>query len=54
MEFILTQKAKKVGGDKYICVSDPSFSIYVPQSISRVGDLVHAKLKINITPVTED
>jgi hypothetical protein len=35
LEFILAQKAKSKGGDKYVCVSDPNFSIYVPQTISR-------------------
>jgi hypothetical protein len=35
LEFILVQKAKSKGGDKYTCVSDPTFSIYVPQTISR-------------------
>lgn len=34
-QFTLTQKAKSKGGDKYTCVSDESFSIYVPQSTSR-------------------
>ena len=49
MDFILSQKAKKTGGDKYVCVSDPSFTIYVPQAISRVGDVPHAKLSVKIS-----
>jgi len=51
MEFMLVQKAKSKGGDKYTCISDPSFTIYVPQTISRVGDVPHAKVKVNISPV---
>lgn len=47
---MLVQKAKKVGGDKYACISDPNFTIYVPQTISRVGDVPHPKLRVNITP----
>jgi len=54
MDFILTQKAKKTGGDKYCSVADPSFIVYIPQTISRSGDVVHQKLVINITPVTSD
>jgi hypothetical protein len=51
LEFILVQKAKSKGGDKYMSVEDPTFSIYVPQVLSRVGDQPHPKLKINISPV---
>lgn len=54
LDFILKQKAKSKGGDKFLCVSDPSFSIYVPQTLSRVGDKVHQKLKINITPAAPE
>lgn len=49
LEFILVQKAKSKGGDKYVCVSDPTFSIYVPQTISRIDDQPHSNLKINIS-----
>ncbi len=35
MDFILAQKAKKTGGDKYVNVQTPSFMIYIPQEISR-------------------
>jgi hypothetical protein len=49
LEFLLVQKAKSKGGDKYVCISDPSFSIYVPQNKSRVGDQPHTKLRINIS-----
>jgi hypothetical protein len=48
MDFILVQKAKSKGGDKYVSVQDPTFSIYVPQSISRVGDIVSQKLVVTI------
>ena len=37
LEFTLVQKAKKSGGDKYTCISDDTFVIYVPQNISRVN-----------------
>jgi hypothetical protein len=50
-EFILVQKAKSKGGDKYTCISDPTFSIYFPQSVSRIGDQVHPKLMIKISPI---
>ena len=36
--FNLVKAAKSKGGDKYICESDSSFSIYVPQSIYRASD----------------
>jgi len=52
LEFILVQKAKSKGGDKYACVSDPNFTIYVPQTISRVGDIPHPKLKVHISSST--
>ncbi len=52
MDFILVQKAKSKGGDKYACISDPSFTIYVPQSISRVDDQPHPKLQVNINPIS--
>jgi hypothetical protein len=51
LEFMLVQKAKSKGGDKYACISDPSFTIYVPQTISRVDEQPHPKLKIEITPM---
>ena len=34
--FCLSQKARKLGGDKYTCKDDSQFSIYFPQTISRV------------------
>lgn len=46
LNFILVQKAKSKGGDKYVNVSDPTFSIYVPQSMSRVDDNSYPKLKL--------
>lgn len=46
--FMLTQKAKAKGGDKYTCIEDPSFTIYVPQSLSRKDDQANLKLYIEI------
>ena len=51
MEFMLVQKAKSKGGDKYACISDPSFTIYVPQTISRDGDQPYVKLRVDISPI---
>jgi hypothetical protein len=48
LEITLEQKAKKIGGDKYICLTDKTFTIYIPQSISRKGDKVHEKLILKI------
>lgn len=45
LEFIIVQKAKSKGGDKYACVSNPEFTIYVPQSISRKGSNVEEPLE---------
>jgi hypothetical protein len=54
LEFILAQKAKSKGGDKYVCVSDPNFYIYVPQIISRPGGIEpKTKLDIEINYVGE-
>jgi hypothetical protein len=33
--FVLTQKAKSKGGDKYVCETDENFNIYLPQTTSR-------------------
>jgi hypothetical protein len=52
LEFILVQKAKSKGGDKYACVTDPSFSIYFPQTISRTDDEASARLYVDITIVS--
>ena len=35
LTFNLAQKAKSKGGDKYLCETNESFNIYVPQEISR-------------------
>ncbi len=35
MKFILAQKAISEERDKYVCVSDPTITLYVPQYISR-------------------
>jgi len=53
MDFILTQKARKTGADKYTSVTDPTFSIYIPQTISRMKDEVHEKMKITVTPISD-
>jgi len=34
-EFTLEAKAKKSGGDKFVCTTDSTFVIYVPQAVSR-------------------
>lgn len=38
MIFQILKQAKKTGGDKYVCVDDETFSIYIPQNISRDSD----------------
>lgn len=48
LDFSLTQKAKSKGGDKYVCDSDSTFSIYVPQTISRVANEHKEKITISI------
>jgi len=35
VKFVLVQAAKKSGGDKYTCETNPEFSVYFPQIISR-------------------
>ncbi len=35
LTFNLQQAAKKTGGDKYVCETDETFAVYIPQSISR-------------------
>jgi hypothetical protein len=48
-DFKLEKAAAKVGGDKFVCVSLPTFSIYFPQAISR-GDnkAAYSSIKIRI------
>lgn len=46
--FVLSQKAKSKGGDKYICSTDPNFNIYIPQTISRNNAEPHKELIISI------
>ena len=48
MEFVLEKKAKASGGDRYKCVDNPKFVIYIPQTISRKEGNVHAKLTVTI------
>lgn len=50
LEFVLDKAASKAGGDKYVCSTDQSFTIYVPQTISRVSSKVPVqKLMITIS-----
>lgn len=37
LQFNLVQVAKKNGGDKYVCSTNNSFTIYFPQTFSRVN-----------------
>jgi hypothetical protein len=55
LEFIIVQKAKSKGGDKYVCVSNPDFSIYFPQSVSRdpTSENVHQKLAVTVKVIKE-
>lgn len=46
--FTLVQKAKSLGGDKYMCDSNKDFIIYVPQSESRTDKVPSETLKITI------
>lgn len=47
MNFKLVQKAKKTGGDKYICEQDENFNIYFPQEFSRINGECKEVLKFN-------
>ena len=47
--FTLENKAKNAGGDKYVCTTNPTFNIYFPQTISRVGGKSIDRLKVNIS-----
>ncbi len=49
LEFTLVQKAKSKGGDKYVCTSNPDFTIYFPQNISRKNDIPQSKLVIKVS-----
>lgn len=52
MDFKLVQKAKSKGGDRYECVTDPTFTIYIPQNLSRnTNNIPHEKIQLNITPI---
>ena len=48
LEFQLDKPAKRAGGDKYICSEQSEFTIYIPQTISRVNGEPIKKLKVNI------
>ncbi len=47
--FVLEQKAKKSGGDKYKCEVDDNFCIYFPQEISRSSGQPAKKLVVKIS-----
>jgi hypothetical protein len=48
MIFKIIKKAQKTGGDKYVCIDDESFVIYIPQSMSRANGEVKNALEIFI------
>lgn len=48
MNFILENKAKKSGGDKYIC-EECDFNMYIPQTVSRNDGIVKTSLCINVS-----
>lgn len=48
MEFMLDKKAKKSGGDKYVCKTDESFIVYFPQAISRKDGQVLERLWFDV------
>jgi hypothetical protein len=48
MMFQLSKQAKKSGGDKYVCVDDENFVIYIPQNVSRDNGIVKNTLSIFI------
>ena len=51
MNFVLTKQARKTGGDRYECTlsgAERPMVVYVPQSISREGIIVHKRLNIRI------
>ena len=50
LTFELKKSAKSKGGDKYVCKTMKTFSIYFPQSISREGK--EAKKEITIMIVS--
>jgi hypothetical protein len=50
LEFVISQRAKGDGGDKYICSTNPKFNIYMPQSISRKNGVVIEKMQVAVTP----
>lgn len=47
--FTLEKKARKNGGDKYVCESDSDFNIYFPQSISRVNGVAKDTIIVYIS-----
>lgn len=47
-KFKLVQAAKKAGGDKYECMTNPDFTVYFPQSISRINGVVRQEIVVNI------
>ena len=52
MIFHIEKQAKKSGGDKYVCLTDKNFIIYLPQNVSRDDHgQVKEKVSINISQV---
>lgn len=52
VHFKLTQKAKSKGADKYTSVDDSTFSVYIPQNLSRSNDVPFDNLSIVFSNVT--
>jgi len=46
--FVLTTPAKKSGGDKYTCETNPDFIVYFPQTISRQDGKPKTKIIMTI------
>jgi hypothetical protein len=58
LKLVLTQSAKKTGGDKYETQSEnnlhSSFFIYLPQSISRKNNQVIKNFNLTIDEIEKD
>jgi len=53
--FVLERPARKSGGDRYLCVSNQynEWSIYIPQSLSRMNNEPAPAITLEITVLTE-
>ena len=49
LEFKLDKPAKRSGGDKYICIEQDDFIIYIPQCHSRVDGEPIKKIIISLS-----